>query len=127
MMEFTFTCVLLTFVVFSFHARSFFCAYMLVIDLHIQRLLHASARTARADVLALPVANRPPPPPQIGTGSMGPPGSEELEIDIDMSTLDLRLKRLTNLPWDPSVRSAQLQRRKPHRPPTPAPLCLHAG
>ena len=91
------------------------------------RLLHASARTARADVLALPVANRPPPPPQIGTGSMGPPGSEELEIDIDMSTLDLRLKRLTNLPWDLSVRSAQLQRRKPHRPPTRAPLCLHAG
>jgi hypothetical protein len=40
---------------------------------------------------------------QIGTGNAGPPGSEELEIDQDMSSLDLRLKRLTNLPWDLSV------------------------
>jgi hypothetical protein len=55
---------------------------------------------------------------QIGTGNAGPPGSEELEIDVDMSTMDLRLKRstlcrmmtllrlwgrLTNLPWGLSV------------------------
>eukprot|EP00960_Hanusia_phi_P001177 32315-Hanusia_phi.AAC.2 len=39
---------------------------------------------------------------QIGTGSL-PPGSEELEIDADMTHLDLRLKRLTTLPWDLSV------------------------
>lgn len=35
---------------------------------------------------------------QIGTGNAGPPGSEELEIDVDMSTMDLRLKRSTPLP-----------------------------
>jgi hypothetical protein len=35
---------------------------------------------------------------QIGTGNAGPPGSEELEIDVDMSTMDLRLKRSAPLP-----------------------------
>ena len=50
---------------------------------------------APACLLAPPrcAERRPPAGVQIGTGNAGPPGSEELEIDVDMSTMDLRLKR----------------------------------
>uniref|UniRef100_A0A6U4WLV8 Disease resistance R13L4/SHOC-2-like LRR domain-containing protein n=1 Tax=Hemiselmis andersenii TaxID=464988 RepID=A0A6U4WLV8_HEMAN len=42
---------------------------------------------------------------QIGTGSLGATSEQELEIDADMNMLDLRLKKLTSLPWDLAVLS----------------------